>query len=533
MNRKMMPTCWLVILTALLFIGYVVPVQSSGDVVLDIAPIKQIFQPPEPIPNTTLSDFGEMDCNPASTSMALQYFSAKGRIPAEIATDYPTVRRFFRGNQEKGKETNLGLPTNMPDQVIPTLTNEIITARTLQTSREQWLEAVRDNLNRDLPILAHVMNWRLLDGEKNFSSEKAHTILIVGLRDGNIHYNDPWTGNCHVMSIESFEKAWNFEKDGFKYLGTFFEIEPDSKFFRLVKQSFVGKTVQVISTTPVVETPSALWKVIKGSFEGKQVATVVDGNTVPASQQLKPALIPASAPAAPPVQTSAQNKRIWASNVWFANDRWRNEKTTDQERQQSAEQLRKLTNITRKTQYIINFDKALYSHDRLQIWWSNDYEKWILHIDADGVMPDSKRGPPDNYEQSKNKFLKITGIAYSWLLIQGVDPTQIIIEPYHWRHTVLGWEWLSDDRSTSTHVAYIEAIRIAYDKMQTYETAKKMGKVLVANEVNYKGIPAYMVYLGLVNKDGSISHDYGYVIDRVTGDLLNDNLVNGVIFSPH
>jgi hypothetical protein len=167
---------------------------------LSVPTIKQTFTPPDWTGLTY--DSGDFDCVLASVTMILQSLQMRGIISG-ATIDYMSVRRKFR---EKALNANEGVSIGLVDQLTPTLTNNALTATVGVFDAEHWQEAVAQQIQAGYPIIATVLDWSLLKAK--WKGHYVHSIVVYGLQENKVFYNDPWDGNKYTMDISEFSGAW-------------------------------------------------------------------------------------------------------------------------------------------------------------------------------------------------------------------------------------------------------------------------------------------------------------------------------------
>jgi hypothetical protein len=190
------------------------PAAAEG-VSLVVPLIAQRFEPAD-----NNGDVGVYDCLAASVSMVLQSLQAQGKL-AEGATDYQSVRLAFRN---VSPDVNWGLRNDLPTQVVPALTNDVVQASWFAGPTDQtwpaysWQEFLSQQLAAGYPVIASIPDWRLLAGENGYPGAAGHSVVITGLVDGQVVYNDPWTAQEYRMSTDEFAAAWsNSGGSGYHY----------------------------------------------------------------------------------------------------------------------------------------------------------------------------------------------------------------------------------------------------------------------------------------------------------------------------
>lgn len=150
-----------------------------------------------------LKDNGDYDCLVASTAMALAYFKDQGVLTTEEAPEYRALVPMMR--KQTPPSSGLFPSDVMIDHpILPQLTHDKIKASYVTVDADKAYAFIRSEINAGRPLIGLAAKMgKLAQG----ASGEGHAILITGVRDGKVLYNDPWGGANWEMSIESFTAA--------------------------------------------------------------------------------------------------------------------------------------------------------------------------------------------------------------------------------------------------------------------------------------------------------------------------------------
>jgi hypothetical protein len=191
------------IIVALLVVALDVPAPPvRADEVLVVPSVRQTFWPPEYTGQTY--DRGTFDCVPSSVAMVLQALQETGRLDAKVPTDYPSVRRAFR---RQAPNAHAGIVPGLATKVVPALTDDAVSASLVRSSPESWRALLDGELIAQRPVIAVIDDWSLLTARWT-PGGLVHAIVVTGLEDGDVFYNDPWDGKSYWMTEGGFATAW-------------------------------------------------------------------------------------------------------------------------------------------------------------------------------------------------------------------------------------------------------------------------------------------------------------------------------------
>jgi hypothetical protein len=198
------------VLLTLILVGGLVPASRAslsfaaavGD--LPVVPIAQRFAPP------VAGDSGTYDCLAASTAMVLGYLQASGQLAGPPIT-YRAVLAAYR-SQSPGSGP---LSPYLAPGVVSSLTGGAVQA-TPETLADpgNWQGWLGDELGIGAPVIAIVPDWRLLSpsdhhtAEAGYSDSEVHAIVVSGLHNGLVAYEDPWDGQRWSLPVDEFAAAW-------------------------------------------------------------------------------------------------------------------------------------------------------------------------------------------------------------------------------------------------------------------------------------------------------------------------------------
>ncbi len=189
--------------------------QAAETLYLEVPQVAQRFAPA--LPSGTTKDAGNYNCLPASVAMLLQTKTVQERLPAGAITDYMEVRRRFR---ERSPNANKGIDPGLATDLLPALSGGMLSATAGYPAAgdqaqfaQNWKTFLRDRLRQGLPVIVIVMDWRRLDG-RAADGRQVHAIIVAGMTDDKVTYNDPWDGRSHVMEASRFALAWNTPQPG-------------------------------------------------------------------------------------------------------------------------------------------------------------------------------------------------------------------------------------------------------------------------------------------------------------------------------
>ena len=157
-------------------------------------------------------DDGSTDCLAASTAMVLEYFENSGQIPRAMPLSYAAVAKAYRQIEPGATDLNpVNTPTVVTEFVGSLLT---VTEGYPPGGGTQWQTWVSSEIAAGAPVIADIPNWLKLSppdhptAEAGYSIPHGHAIVISGLHDGQVFYEDPWDGKEWHLPIAEFGAAW-------------------------------------------------------------------------------------------------------------------------------------------------------------------------------------------------------------------------------------------------------------------------------------------------------------------------------------
>jgi hypothetical protein len=175
--------------------------QAATSITLSVQPAAQRLVTP------IGGDDGLWDCLPASVYMALRYLQTRG---GGAATSYETVRAAFRA----GVAADTALSPWLAQQLVSSLSGGAQNAVIAFTSAADWQSWLAAQLRAGTPVIPFISNWLLLSPADHPTAEAgetvalAHAIVISGLHNGQVIYQDPWDGKTHSLPASEFAQAW-------------------------------------------------------------------------------------------------------------------------------------------------------------------------------------------------------------------------------------------------------------------------------------------------------------------------------------
>jgi hypothetical protein len=180
---------------------------TTQEIELSITPINQrVSGNPIKVSSpdgTLIDDNGEYDCLVASVAMALDYFKNQGILASDEAPVFRTLVPIMRKITDPG--TGLSTQDLMIDHpILPVVTKNKLTAHYVTVDTDKAYAFLQAELAAGRPVLgvAEYMT-NLAQG----AAGKGHAILITGVKDGKIIYNDPYGGRRWEMTTEKFTAA--------------------------------------------------------------------------------------------------------------------------------------------------------------------------------------------------------------------------------------------------------------------------------------------------------------------------------------
>jgi hypothetical protein len=178
--------------------------QSGSNQELNVAPEPQRLQQP------IKGDSGINDCLVASVFMALRNLQEQGKISG-AAVAYEDVRSAFRAAVPGNSKISAYLA---PQEVHDLTAGQAEASEPMTHPEASWQEWTSDQLRQGHPIVAIVENWLKLSpsghptAEAGYQDREVHAIVISGLHDGQVFYDDPWDGKRYGLPTADFANAW-------------------------------------------------------------------------------------------------------------------------------------------------------------------------------------------------------------------------------------------------------------------------------------------------------------------------------------
>jgi hypothetical protein len=175
--------------------------QAATTIALSVQPAAQRLATPID------GDDGIWDCLPASVYMALRYMQTRS---GGAAISYETVRAAFRA----GVAADTALSPWLAPRLVGSLSGGAQNAVIAFTSAADWQSWLAAQLRAGTPVIPFISNWLLLSpadhptAEAGESVAVAHAIVISGLHNGQVIYQDPWDGKTHSLPASEFAQAW-------------------------------------------------------------------------------------------------------------------------------------------------------------------------------------------------------------------------------------------------------------------------------------------------------------------------------------
>ena len=153
-------------------------------------------------------DAGLWDCLPASIYMALRYLEQRN---GGAAIGYESVRAAFRA----GVAADSPISPLLAPSLVTGLSGGAVSASVSFTNSSAWESWLAAELKAGSPVIPFIDNWLLLSpadhptAEAGLSQPEAHAVVISGLHNGNVIYEDPWDGAAHSLPVAEFASAWS------------------------------------------------------------------------------------------------------------------------------------------------------------------------------------------------------------------------------------------------------------------------------------------------------------------------------------
>jgi hypothetical protein len=191
-----------VLAAALCFPGLRVPLPARAETLLVVPPIRQTFWPADQTGRTF--DVGRFDCVPAAVAMDLQALAREGLLAPSVPTDYPTIRRVFRTYFPRASQGIV--PLAVPG-IVAALSRQTLQAQLVRLARDSWRSFLVRELSAGRPVVVVIGDWSRLAGHW-YPGGVTHAVIVTGLQDGYVFYNDPWDGKSYFMTESAFAAAW-------------------------------------------------------------------------------------------------------------------------------------------------------------------------------------------------------------------------------------------------------------------------------------------------------------------------------------
>jgi hypothetical protein len=193
------------LMTVSLAAGMPAKVRATTTTDLTVVPIAQRFAVPQN------GDTGAWDCLAASTAMVLEYFENSGQTP-RMAIGYAAVALAYRQRQPGGGDLS---PSETP-AVVEQFTGSLLTVSEGYPPTDDWQAWVSAEIAAGDPMIADIPNWLKLSPPDHHTAEagvpasqpNGHAIVISGLHDGQVFYEDPWDGKEWSLPVAEFGAAW-------------------------------------------------------------------------------------------------------------------------------------------------------------------------------------------------------------------------------------------------------------------------------------------------------------------------------------
>jgi hypothetical protein len=175
--------------------------QAATSIALPVQPAAQRLATPID------GDKGLWDCLPASVYMALRYVQTRN---GGASPSYETVRAAFRADTA----ANIALSPWLAPRLVGSLTGGAQNAVIAFTSAADWQSWLAAQLRAGTPVIPFISNWLLLSpadhptAEAGESVALAHAVVISGMHNGQVVYEDPWDGKTHNLPVAEFARAW-------------------------------------------------------------------------------------------------------------------------------------------------------------------------------------------------------------------------------------------------------------------------------------------------------------------------------------
>ena len=187
-------------------IASVVPQGARADTATDltVVPISQHLSAP-----VGGDKDGATDCLAASTAMVLNYFENSGQISG-APISYPAVVAAYRGLQPGAVDLS---PASTP-AVVAQFAGDAVTVTEGYPPTGGWQAWISTEIAAHKPMIAVIPNWLNLSppnhptAEAGLHDREVHAIVISGLHDGQVFYEDPWDGKQWSLPTAEFGAAW-------------------------------------------------------------------------------------------------------------------------------------------------------------------------------------------------------------------------------------------------------------------------------------------------------------------------------------